>query len=153
MTHNRGWLVQFHVEEAAEAIADFVDDGIDLTYPAVSRHLEHVSVGDVVVFWVAGTGKRAGVYGYGTVAGPVQEREHPVSYGDPHGPRTKRPSVPVTITSMFDHVVIRRTDIKGLPAFADFELFRMPNRPNLFEVTAAQMALMVDLTEAAPATA
>jgi hypothetical protein len=152
MTHNHGWLVQFHVEEAVEAITDFIDHGHDLTYPAVSRHLEGVSVGDPIVFWVLGPGQSAGVFGFGVVTGPVEDLEHPVSYREPTGRRTNRPSLPVRVTSMFDHVVVPRSALRTLPAFADFELFRMPNRPNLFEVTGPQMTLMVKLTEAATVT-
>lgn len=141
------WLVQYG-PRSARALRRSWHEGEDFEYPAIDRHTDEIRQDDIVLFWVSGPGSRAGVIGWGIATGHVEELEHAKNYNDPDGARALRGSAEVSLCSVFDQPIITRDELKGHPAFADFDLFRMANRPNAFAVTREQWTLVLGrLTE------
>lgn len=137
------WLIQYNPRSALELQHSWVE-GTDTEYPAVDRNAEGIGRDDIVLFWVSGPAAKAGVFAYGVASGRVEEREHPKSYHDPDGARALRTSAEVDVADVFANPIITRAELKRLPEFADFELFRMPNRTNAFVVTRQQWAIILD---------
>jgi hypothetical protein len=140
-------LMQYDRRSADALVASWAD-GADFEQPAVSRRTDAISLDDLIFFWVTGTAEKAGLIGVGVASGRLLSLEHPVSYRDQQGPRVLRDSAEVALYCVFDTPVVTRADLLADPAFADFDLFAMPNRPNAFRVTAEQAALLVQRVEA-----
>lgn len=135
------WLVQYS-PRSTRALQRSWNSGEDFEYPAIDRHVDEIRENDIVLFWVSGPSTTAGIIGWGIATGHVEELEHAKNYHDPDGPRALRDSAEVSICSVFDEPVITRDELKQHPAFADFDLFRMPNRTNAFVVSHAQWAVI-----------
>lgn len=140
------WLVQYS-PRSARALQRSWNSGDDFEYPAVDRHADEIQLDDIVLFWVSGPGVKAGIIGWGVASGNVEELEHAKDYHDPDGPRALRDSAEVAMCAVFDEPIITRTELKQHPAFADFDLFRMPNRPNAFAVSRDQWTFVLSRME------
>lgn len=136
------WLVQYS-PRSARALQRTWNAGEDFEYPAIDRHVDEIREGDIVAFWVSGASTKAGIIGWGIASGHVEELEHAKNYNDPDGARGLRDSAEVSICSIFDQPIITRYELKKHRAFADFDLFRMPNRPNAFAVTREQWTIIL----------
>lgn len=136
------WLVQYS-PRSAKALQQSWNSGEDFEYPAIDRHTDELREDDIVLFWVSGSGSESGVIGWGIASGHVEELEHAKNYNDPDGARALRDSAEVSLCSVFDQPIITRDELKEHPAFADFDLFRMANRPNAFAVTRGQWTLVL----------
>lgn len=137
------WLIQYDAAEVAEVKSDW-DAGRndDVVHPAINRHTDRIEWDDLIFVWRAGAGNKAGIVGLG-LAGNIDAREHAKNYQDPEGPRALRDTLDVQLVWFTDQPVLTRTDLKKNAAFADFELFRMPNRPNAFAVSDAQRDFII----------
>lgn len=140
------WLFQYS-PRSARALQLSWNAGEDFEYPALDRHADDIRLDDIVLFWRSGRGDTAGLIGFGVASGVIEELSHPRNYQDPDGPRALRKSAEAALCCVFDEPVITRSELKQSPEFADFDLFRMPNRANAFEVTAAQWAIVRDRIE------
>lgn len=136
-------LLQLNKGEASQLAREWAT-GLDEFWPAVDRHTDDIRLDDLVLIWVAGPGNDAGVVGFGIAGGVLEKRRHARSYQDADGPRTLRQSALVTMAWMAPHPVLTRTEMRRMEAFADFELFSMPNRPNVFAVNEAQAQVVLD---------
>ena len=134
------WLVQYNPRGAREFLGLW-NAGDDFAYPAVDRHVTDIAENDFVLFWVSG--KDAGVIGWGIASGQSEELRHPKDYRDPDGPRALRTSAEVALCCTFDEPIITREELQRVPEFDDFDRFRMPNRPNAFEVTEPQWRVIL----------
>lgn len=135
------WLVQYS-PRSARALQRSWNEGEDFEYPAIDRHADEIREDDIVLFWVSGPGRESGVIGWGIATGHTEELEHAKNYNDPAGAKALRDSAEVSLCSVFDQPIITRAELKEHPAFADFDLFRMPNRPNAFGVTREQWTVV-----------
>ncbi len=136
------WLVQYSPRTARELWLGW-NAGEDFEYPNVDRHADEIREDDIVLFWVSGPGHQAGLIGFGVASGEIESLSHPRDYHKPDGPWMLRRSAEVSVCAVFDTPVTTRTELKQHPEFADFPLFRMPNRPNAFEVTGDQWAIIM----------
>lgn len=136
-------LVQLNADSARWMFRDW-NRGEDFYYPAVSRHTDDIELDDLVLFWVSGPSDTAGVVGFGIATGDLPQLEHPVSYRNPDGPTTLRDSAEVAVAWVSDKAVLTRSELARHAAFTEFELFKMPNRPNAFAVTDEQSAVVLD---------
>ncbi len=136
------WLVQYSPRSAA-ALQRSWNSGEDFEYPAIDRHIDEIREDDIVLFWVSGPSKKAGVFGWGIATGVIEDLEHAKNYHDPDGPRALRDSAEVSLCCVFDEPIITRDELKQHTEFEDFDLFRMPNRPNLFTVSREQWAIIL----------
>lgn len=135
------WLVQYS-PRSARALQRSWNEGEDFEYPAIDRHADEIHEDDIVLFWVSGPGAESGVIGWGIATGQIEELEHAKNYNDPDGAKALRDSAEVSLCSIFDEPIITRDELKEHHAFADFDLFRMANRPNAFAVTREQWAVI-----------
>ncbi|MDI6910461.1 EVE domain-containing protein [Nocardioides sp.] len=135
------WLVQYS-PRSAKALQRSWNEGEDFEYPAIDRHTDEIREDDIVLFWVSGPGTESGVIGWGIASGHIEELEHAKNYNDPDGPKALRDSAEVSLCSVFDTPIITRDELKEHLAFADFDLFRMANRPNAFAVTREQWTVI-----------
>lgn len=136
------WMVQYSPRTAGELRRDW-NAGNDFEYPNVGRHADQIRANDIVLFWVFGPGDQAGVIGFGLASGEVEKLWHSKDYDKPDGPRVLRQSAEVCLCWVFDNPVMTRTELQQYNEFAKFDLFRMPNRSNAFEVTGAQWAIIM----------
>lgn len=146
LTELPAWLVQYS-PRSAHGLRRRWNEGEDTEDPAVDRHLGDIGLDHIILFWVSGHAKRAGIIGWGITSGLVRELDHAKSYHDPDGPRAQRTSAEVEVCEVFDTPIITRHELKKLPEFGGFELFRMPNRSNAFAVTRQQWAIILDRIE------
>lgn len=116
-------------------------------YPPVDRNADNIRPDDIILFWVAGPGEKAGIVGFGLATGLVEDREHPRAYPDPDSPAVLRPSAEVALGWVAPAPVITRSRLRQHPEFETFDLFIMANRPNTFPVTPAQTLVVVGLLE------
>ena len=153
------WIVQYNPTSAAwlreewDAITDeeFEEEGLEET-PDMARHLDEIRPGDFILFWVSGPGDTAGLYAWGNASGEVTECDYPKRWSDPDGPRVRKTGMHVQVGDVFSEPFVTRSALKEFPEFKDFELFRMPNRPNAFAVTPEQWSIILDhLTTDTPA--
>ena len=131
------WLIQYS-PRGAQALLRSWASGEDFEYPKTDRNVHSIREGDIVLFWVSGAGAKAGVFGFGLATGNVEKLDHAKNYKDPDGPRTQCDSAEVSLAAVFEAPVCTREELREIPAFADYDLFRMPNRPNAFAVTPEQ---------------
>jgi predicted RNA-binding protein with PUA-like domain len=145
------WIVQY--KPASVALLreewDFItDEELDeeglSEVPDVSRHLDEIRRGDFILFWIAGPGNSAGLYAYGNATGEVIQGRYPKRWSDPDGEQVTKSGMEVLVSNVLEEPFVTRTTLKALPEFADFELFRMPNRPNAFAVTPEQWSIILD---------
>lgn len=136
------WLVQYSPRSAAALQSSWLA-GEDFEYPAIDRHVDEIRQDDIILFWVSGPARKSGIIGWGIATGNIEELEHAKSYHDPEGPRALRDSAEVSICWVFDQPIITREELKRCPAFAAFDLFRMPNRPNAFVVSREQWTVFL----------
>ena len=142
------WLVQYS-PRSAKALQRSWNSGEDFEYPAIDRHTDEIREDDIILFWVSGPSRTSGVIGWGIATGHIEELEHAKNYNDPDGAKALRDSAEVSLCSVFDQPIITRDELKEHPAFADFDLFRMANRPNAFAVTREQWTLILARLEEA----
>ena len=135
------WVVQYN-PRSAQLLRRSWQGGEDFEYPNVDRHADEIHADDFILFWVSGPGAEAGVIGVGVASGVNEVRDHPKSYRDPEGPTVLRNSAEVALACVFIDPVVTRDELRRHPEFDEFDLFRMPNRPNAFPVTPEQWAII-----------
>lgn len=142
----RTWIIQLHPPQV-DYLVDLWREGDCVYTPAVDRHLLDVRVGDVVLFWVTGRKGQAGVFGGGRVTNSLLETEHHRDYADPDSPIVVRTSIEVRPEFVKDWVMVTRPELQALEGFSrdEFELFKMPRRPNAFAVSPEQHEVIFSL--------
>ena len=150
------WVVQYKSDSAAtlreewNTIPDEEFDEIGLAeVPDVSRHLDDIRPGDIILFWIAGPGDSAGIYAWGQATGEIIQGNYPKRWSEPDGQQVLKSGMEVLISNVFEKPFVTRTALKACREFDDFDLFRMPNRPNAFAVSPEQWSIILDhLTDA-----
>jgi len=127
------WLFQVSSEWADSWRADW--DADEPWLLPISRHRDEVMPGDVVLLWEMGPRDMAGLFGYAVVTETGLNTTRPRRWDEPDGPSTQAKALEVEPLLVAPEVLLTRTLLKPAPALSDFELFVMPNRPNIFKVT------------------
>lgn len=140
-------LFQFNPTSANDLFLDY-EAGEEVWWVNIDRNTDKVAFDNLVFFWVSGAPHKAGIVGVGVASGEFDELEHPVSYQDPEGPPRLRTSTQVALAWVDDKPILTRAEMKGLDLFTDFELFKMPNRQNAFEVDSRQAEFILDRIKA-----
>jgi protein-tyrosine phosphatase len=126
------WLFQVS-PEWADRFRDWDPDETQLL--PISRHRDEVTPGDVVLLWVSGPTDTAGLFGYAIVTETDLDATRPRRWDEPDGPSTQAKALEVEPVLVASEVLLTRTVLKSALELSDFELFGMPNRPNIFTVT------------------
>ncbi|MCC2593785.1 dual specificity protein phosphatase family protein [Tessaracoccus sp. OS52] len=132
------WLFQMS-STYAENCRDDWNDGIDSWILPISRHEEEVLPGDVVLLWQMGGGNTAGLFGYAVVTETDLQATRPRRWDEPDGPTTMEKAVEAELILVANEPFITRTLLKPVVELSQFELFVMPNRPNMFAVTHSEL--------------
>ncbi len=121
------WLFACHPKQLTiddETFADQIED-----WP-VTTYRDHIAFGDPAVFWM--TGKDAGVYAVGRVAGGVSEQD-----GEWRCPLE-------LYVDLFE-VPVRKAELMADPRFVDAPIVRSPHAASPHLLTVEQLAAILDL--------
>lgn len=140
-------LFQFNAATAKNLYLD-CESGVESWWVNIDRNTDAMELEGLVFVWVSGPSDKAGIIGFGVASGEFDERDHPASYNNPQGPRRQRLSTEIFWAWVGQDPVVTRADIKTLDLFADFDLFKMPNRQNAFAVNGAQASFIIDRLKA-----
>jgi len=96
----------------------------------IETYRDHVAFGDAAVFWV--TGKQAGAYALGRVAGEVFDVDGAARF-------------PLELFVDLFEVPVRKAELLGDPRFVDAPIIRSPHAASPHLLTGEQLAAILDL--------